>query len=70
MLPAVFAAAGLIGSGYGVVNPVSSHILARTAPPLFGFVVGLAGSYGKAYLVFCLPPALAGLRLFFFAHQS
>jgi MFS family permease len=32
-LPAVFAAAGLIGSGYGLVNPVSSHILARTAPP-------------------------------------
>ena len=32
-LPLVFAAAGLIGSGYGLVNPVSSHILARTAPP-------------------------------------
>ena len=30
---AVFAAAGLIGSGYGLVNPVSSHILARAAPP-------------------------------------
>jgi MFS family permease len=33
LLPAVFAAAGLIGSGYGLVNPVSSHILARAAPP-------------------------------------
>ena len=33
VLPAVFAAAGLIGSGYGLVNPVSSHILVRTAPP-------------------------------------
>jgi len=33
VLPAVFAAAGLIGSGYGLVNPVSSHLLARTAPP-------------------------------------
>src|ERR1039458_7823869 len=32
-LPAVFAAAGLIGSGYGLVNPVSSHILASAAPP-------------------------------------
>jgi MFS family permease len=36
---------------------------ALAAPPLFGFVVGLAGNYGKAYLVFCLLPALAGLRL-------
>ncbi|MFH1044786.1 MAG: MFS transporter [Pseudomonadota bacterium] len=33
VLPAVFAAAGLIGSGYGLVNPVSSHVLARSAPP-------------------------------------
>jgi MFS family permease len=33
VLPAVFAAAGLIGSGYGLVNPVGSHILARSAPP-------------------------------------
>jgi MFS family permease len=33
VLPTVFAASGLIGSGYGLVNPVSSHILARTAPP-------------------------------------
>ena len=33
LLPLVFAAAALIGSGYGLVNPVSSHILARTAPP-------------------------------------
>ena len=33
LLPLVFAAAGLIGSGYGLVNPVSSHILARAAPP-------------------------------------
>ncbi len=33
VMPAVFAAAGLIGSGYGLVNPVSSHILARSTPP-------------------------------------
>ncbi|MBI5911811.1 MAG: MFS transporter [Betaproteobacteria bacterium] len=33
VLPAVFAAAALIGSGYGLVNPASSHILARSAPP-------------------------------------
>src|SRR5450759_5195012 len=33
VLPLVFAAAGLVGSGYGLVNPVSSHILARAAPP-------------------------------------
>ncbi len=33
VLPLVFAAAALIGSGYGLVNPVSSHILARAAPP-------------------------------------
>ena len=33
VLPVVFAAAGLIGSGYGLVNPVSSHILASAAPP-------------------------------------
>ena len=33
VMPLVFAAAALIGSGYGLVNPVSSHILARAAPP-------------------------------------
>ena len=33
VLPVVFAAAGLIGSGYGLVNPVSSHLLANAAPP-------------------------------------
>ena len=43
-----------------------TFIGALAAPPLFGLIVGLAGSYGKAYLVFCLPPALAGLRLLFF----
>jgi len=42
-----------------------TFIGALAAPPLFGFVVGLAGSYGKAYLVFCLLPGLAGLRLLF-----
>lgn len=40
-----------------------TFIGALAAPPLFGFVVGVAGSYGKAYLAFCLLPALAGLRL-------
>ena len=33
VLPAVFAAAVLSGSGYGLVNPASSHILSRSAPP-------------------------------------
>ena len=32
-LPLVFAAAALIGAGYGVVNPASSYILVRAAPP-------------------------------------
>lgn len=40
-----------------------TFIGALTAPPLFGFVVGLAGGYGKAYLVFCLLPGLAGAYL-------
>jgi nitrate/nitrite transporter NarK len=40
-----------------------TFIGALAAPPLFGFVVGLSGNYGKAYLAFCLLPALAGLRL-------
>jgi nitrate/nitrite transporter NarK len=40
-----------------------TFIGALAAPPLFGFAVGFAGNYGKAYLVFCLLPAFAGLRL-------
>ena len=40
-----------------------TFIGALAAPPLFGLVAGLAGGYGKAYLAFCLLPALAGLRL-------
>ena len=40
-----------------------TFIGALAAPPLFGFVAGLAGGYGKAYLAFCLLPALAGLRM-------
>jgi MFS family permease len=40
-----------------------TFIGALTAPPLFGFVVGLVGSYGKAYLAFCLLPGLAGAYL-------
>jgi MFS family permease len=47
-----------------------TFIGALAAPPLFGFVVGLAGSYSGAYLVFCLPPALAGLRLLLGARRS
>ena len=46
-----------------------TFIGALAAPPLFGFVVVLAGNYGKAYLVFCLLPALAGLRLLFGARR-
>ena len=40
-----------------------TFIGALAAPPIFGIAVGLAGSYGRAYLVFCVLPALAGLRL-------
>lgn len=47
-----------------------TFIGALAAPPLFGFVVGLAGSYGKAYFIFCLLPALAGLRLLLSAHRT
>jgi len=36
---------------------------ALAAPPVFGLVTGLAGSYARAYLAFCLMPALAGLYL-------
>jgi MFS family permease len=47
-----------------------TFIGALAAPPLFGFVVGLVGSYGNAYLVFCLLPALAGLRLLLGARRA
>jgi len=47
-----------------------TFIGAFAAPPLFGFVVGLAGTYGKAYLVFCLLPALVGLRLLLSARRA
>ena len=47
-----------------------TFIGALAAPPLFGFVVGLTGNYGKAYLVFCLLPALAGLRLLLSARRA
>jgi len=40
-----------------------TFIGALTAPPVFGFVVGLAGGYGKAYLAFSLLPGLAGAYL-------
>lgn len=40
-----------------------TFIGALTAPPLFGFLVGLAGGYGRTYLVFCLLPGLAGAYL-------
>lgn len=46
-----------------------TFIGALAAPPLFGVVAGLAGSYGKAYFIFCLLPALAGLRLLLSAHR-
>lgn len=42
-----------------------TFIGALAAPPLFGMLAGLLGSFGKAYLAFCLLPALAGLRLLF-----
>ena len=47
-----------------------TFIGALAAPPLFGFVVGLAGSYGKAYLAFCLLPALAATRLLISARRA
>jgi MFS family permease len=47
-----------------------TFIGALATPPLFGFMVGLAGNYGKAYLVFCLLPALAGLRLLLSARRA
>ena len=47
-----------------------TFIGALAAPPLFGLVVGLAGSYGKAYFAFCLLPALAGLRLLLSGHRT
>ena len=50
----------------GVVTGGSQFITfvgALAAPPLFGLVIGLAGGYARAYLVFCLLPALAGVYL-------
>ncbi|MEK7436078.1 MAG: MFS transporter [Pseudomonadota bacterium] len=47
-----------------------TFIGALAAPPLFGAVAGLVGSYGKAYFIFCLLPALAGLRLLSSAHRT
>jgi MFS family permease len=63
------APAGQVGAITGGTQ-FFTFIGALAAPPLFGLVVGLSGSYGKAYLVFCLPPALAGLRLLFFGRQT
>jgi len=53
---------GQVGAITGGTQFVT-FIGALTAPPLFGFVVGLAGGYGKAYLAFSLLPALAGAYL-------
>lgn len=47
-----------------------TFIGALAAPPLFGFVVGLVGTYGKTYFVFCLLPALAGLRMLMSARRA
>lgn len=38
-----------------------TFIGALAAPPLFGLTIMLTGTYSKAYLVFCLMPALAGM---------
>ncbi|MBE0614440.1 MAG: MFS transporter [Burkholderiales bacterium] len=46
-----------------------TFIGALAAPPLFGVVVGLAGNYGRAYFIFCLLPALAGLRMLWSARR-
>jgi MFS family permease len=56
------APAGQVGAITGGTQFLT-FIGALAAPPLFGFVVGLVGGYGKAYLIFCVLPALAGLRL-------
>jgi MFS family permease len=53
---------GQVGAITGGTQFVT-FIGALTAPPLFGFVIGLAGGYGKAFLAFCLLPALAGIYL-------
>ncbi len=64
-----FAPPGRVGAITGGTQFLT-FIGALAAPPLFGFVVALAGSYGKAYLVFCLLPALAGLRLLLSARRA
>ena len=56
------APAGQVGAITGGTQ-VLTFIGALTAPPLFGLVVGLAGGYGKAFLVFSLLPGLVGAYL-------
>jgi MFS family permease len=53
---------GQVGTVTGGTQ-VFTFIGALVAPPLFGFVVGLAGGYGVAYLVFCVLPGLTGAFL-------
>ena len=60
---------GLVGAITGGTQFLT-FIGALAAPPLFGFAVGLTGSYGKAYLAFCLLPALAGSRLLLTARRK
>ena len=55
----IFVTGGVLSSlGKGLASASIGALLEG-----HGFVVVLAGNYGKAYLVFCLLPALAGLRL-------
>ena len=56
------APAGQVGAITGGTQFLT-FVGALLAPPLFGAVAGLIGSYGHAYLAFCVLPALAGLRL-------
>ena len=58
LMPLVFAAAMLIGSGYGLVNPVSSHILVKAAPPRMTSLIFSIKQTGVP-----LGGALAGLYL-------
>ena len=56
------APAGQVGAITGGTQFLT-FVGALVAPPLFGMVAGLIGSYGLAYFAFCVLPALAGARL-------
>jgi MFS family permease len=62
LLPALAAAAIVIGLGYGPITPASSHVLARTAPPsrmALTFSIKQTGVPAGAALAGALLPAVA-----------